>query len=137
HNTCMRIGELAERADVNVQTLRFYEREGILRVPMRNASGYRSYEQSDLERVEFIHVCQRLGFTLREIRRLVDLHEILTSPPGTTPARPAAVKELVELGTARIAVIDGKIKELLAVRAGLASMVNTLTATSAVCPVPR
>src|SRR5271165_6959995 len=64
HNTRMRIGELAERAEVNIQTLRFYEREGLIPPPERTASGYRSYALSDLERVRFIRICQGLGFTL-------------------------------------------------------------------------
>jgi DNA-binding transcriptional MerR regulator len=49
---------------VNIQTLRFYEREGLLRPPARTVSGYRSYTDSALERVRFIRLCQGLGFTL-------------------------------------------------------------------------
>jgi DNA-binding transcriptional MerR regulator len=83
HNTPMRIGELAVRAEVNIQTLRFYEREGLLRPPARTPSGYRSYTVSDLERVRFIRLCQRLGFTLHEIQHLLILHQNLTEISGT------------------------------------------------------
>jgi DNA-binding transcriptional MerR regulator len=62
-NEFVRIGELATQAQVNIQTLRFYERKALLRAPLRSASGYRSYELSDLEQVRFIRNCQGLGFT--------------------------------------------------------------------------
>jgi hypothetical protein len=50
----MHIGELARQAAVNIQTIRFYERQGLLPAPTRNEAGYRCYEKSDLERVTFI-----------------------------------------------------------------------------------
>jgi MerR family copper efflux transcriptional regulator len=59
----MRIGELAAKAEVNIQTLHFYEREGLLLPPVRTTSGYRSYAERDLERFRFIRLCQGLGFT--------------------------------------------------------------------------
>src|SRR5215469_612783 len=62
----MRTGELARKAGVNLQTIRFYEREGLLPEPARNVSGYRSYQTSDLDRVIFIRRNQELGFTLAE-----------------------------------------------------------------------
>jgi len=58
----MRIGELARRARVNLQTVRFYERRGLLRKPARTRAGYRIYEDADLESLVFIKWCQRLGF---------------------------------------------------------------------------
>ncbi|HTA84899.1 MAG TPA: MerR family transcriptional regulator, partial [Silvibacterium sp.] len=57
-------------AEVNIQTVRFYEREGRLRAPVRTASGYRSYAESDLEQLHFIRLCQELSFTLHEIQQL-------------------------------------------------------------------
>jgi MerR family Zn(II)-responsive transcriptional regulator of zntA len=57
----MRIGELAASAEVNIQTLRFYEREGLLRPPARTASGYPSYSDADLERVRFTFTCPAHG----------------------------------------------------------------------------
>lgn len=78
----MRIGELAARAEVNIQTVRFDEREGLLRAPIRTASGYRSYAESDLERLHFVRLCQGLGFTLREIQQLIHLHSNLSKYKG-------------------------------------------------------
>lgn len=134
----MRIGELAERAEVNIQTLRFYEREGLLPPPERTASGYRSYALSDLERVRFIRICQGLGFTLREIQQLLDLHRILSSPDNTMTLKPSAVRELLELANERMTAMDEKIKALSTMRANLQAMATTLASTSPdVCPVPR
>ena len=85
----MLIGELARRASVNIQTIRFYEREGLLPAPSRNNSGYRRYEASDLERVTFIKRNQELGFTLDEIKQLLDLHRVVAAnkfPCATNPA---------------------------------------------------
>jgi MerR family transcriptional regulator, copper efflux regulator len=134
----MRIGELAARAEVNIQTVRFYEREGLLRAPARSASGYRSYEDSDLERVRFIRVAQGLGFTLREIQQLLHLHQNLTAYKGMAVMRPAAVKEIVDITNDRLAAIDEKLRLLNSMRTELTSLVQALTGKSpAVCPVSR
>lgn len=69
----MRIGELAARAGVEVQTVRYYEREGLLAVPARTASGYRIYGPTHLERMQFIRHCRSLDMTLADIRRLIVL----------------------------------------------------------------
>ncbi len=70
----MQIGELACKAGVNVQSVRFYERRRILREPVRTASGYRVYSKSDVDEICIIKQCQELGFTLTEIQPLVNLH---------------------------------------------------------------
>jgi MerR family copper efflux transcriptional regulator len=134
----MRIGELAGRADVHIQTVRFYEREGLLRPPERTASGYRSYAESDLERVRFIRLCQGLGFTLREIHQLLQLHRELSQFDGKTVMKAAAVHEIVALANERLAVIDEKLATLTAMRAELTSLVKALTGGGpSVCPVSR
>lgn len=69
----MKIGEVAAEAGVSVQTVRFYERSGILPEPPRSPSGYRSYGQDDLQRVRFVRRAKELGFTLSEVRELLDL----------------------------------------------------------------
>jgi MerR family mercuric resistance operon transcriptional regulator len=66
----MRIGQLAKRAKVNIQTIRFYEREGIIKPPLRLASGYRDYSEQAVELLELIKQMQGLGFTLKEIREI-------------------------------------------------------------------
>jgi len=136
----MRIGELAGRADVNIQTLRFYEREGLLRRPLRTASGYRSFEESDLERVRFIQICQGLGFTLREIQQLILLHKSISASRGARTMQPAAVREIVELANERLAVINDKISALIAMRADLSALVESLTVyreSPGACPASR
>src|SRR5271155_1608623 len=104
----MYIGELAGSAKVNVQTIRFYEREGLLRRPSRNASGYRCYEQRDLEQVTFIRRSQELGFTLAEIRQLNDLHRAVTSLPKPLRRRPSELPRMVAIGSERLRTINEK-----------------------------
>lgn len=64
----MKIGELAKQAGVKVETLRFYERQGLLPPPMRTDSGYRQYSSDDLHRLRFIQQAKSFGFSLREIK---------------------------------------------------------------------
>ena len=125
-NVRMRIGELAVKAEVNIQTLRFYEREGLLLRPVRTASGYRSYAERDLERVRFIRLCQGLGFTLREIEKLLILHKSVTDYQGTPKKKPAAVREIVLMANERLELIDEKIKALSLMRSELTSLVAAL-----------
>jgi len=65
------IGQLAHSAGVNIETVRYYERRGLLRDPPRSDSGYRQYSADDLWRLQFIARAKRLGFTLSEIASLV------------------------------------------------------------------
>lgn len=134
----MRIGELARHAEVNIQTLRFYEREGLLPAPLRSGSGYGIYEISDLERVRFIRNCQGLGFTLREIQQLIHLHSGLSRTRRAVAMKPVPVLEIIELANERMLVIDEKIRALNSMRDELITLVNTLANTSpAVCLASR
>lgn len=72
------IGALSRRAGVPVQTIRFYEREGLLAAPPRSRSGYRVYGEDVIGRLRFIRRAQDLGFTLKEIRDLVALQDTLS-----------------------------------------------------------
>ncbi|MHA2347946.1 MAG: MerR family DNA-binding protein [Candidatus Hodarchaeales archaeon] len=67
------IGQLAKKANVNLETIRFYERRGLLPEPPRNISGHRQYSIKELRRTEFIKRTQSLGFSLREISDLLSL----------------------------------------------------------------
>lgn len=67
----MKIGELAAQAGCDVQTVRFYEREGLLDEPEREASGYRRYAERHLERLLFIRHCRSLDIPLPEVRELL------------------------------------------------------------------
>lgn len=69
----MRIGELAGKAGVDVQTVRFYEREGLIDPPARTRSGYRTYGAANLERLNFIRHCRSLDMALSDVKRLLDL----------------------------------------------------------------
>lgn len=105
----MRIGELAQRAGVNIQTVRYYERRGLLPEPQRRPSGYREYDPAALERLRFIRRAQELGFTLAEIGELLELRH-----DPHTPA--AAVKARAE---AKIADIDHRMHDLERIRHAL------------------
>lgn len=67
------IGKLASSAGVNVQTVRYYERSGLIKPSSKSRSGYRIYGKNELNRLRFILHAKRLGFTLREIKELLDL----------------------------------------------------------------
>lgn len=69
----MKIGELAKSAQVNIETIRFYERKGLIKQPVKPQSGYRQYPAETLERILFIKRAQKLGFTLEEISTLLSM----------------------------------------------------------------
>ncbi|HEX3157928.1 MAG TPA: heavy metal-responsive transcriptional regulator [Gemmatimonadaceae bacterium] len=105
----MTIGELARRAGVNVQTVRYYERRGLLEEPQRRDSGYREYEPDALDRLRFIRRAQELGFTLTEIGELLALR----LDPSTTAADVKARAE------EKIQEIDGRLRDLEQIRHAL------------------
>lgn len=67
------IGELSQKTGVNIETIRFYEKQSILPVPARSDSGRRMYDNTDVKRLNFIHRCRGLGFSLKEILSLLSL----------------------------------------------------------------
>lgn len=69
----MKIGEVAKRSGSGIETIRFYEREGLLLEPERRPSGYRQYDEATVERLDYIRRAKELGFTLAEIRDLLEL----------------------------------------------------------------
>ncbi|MGH9508389.1 MAG: heavy metal-responsive transcriptional regulator [Terriglobales bacterium] len=71
----MQIGELAKRGEVSVQTVRFYERSRLLPEPQRRVSGYRNYAEEDVRRLLFIRQAKALGFSLEEIRTILQMRE--------------------------------------------------------------
>ena len=73
YHCCMKIGELAKQAAVNIDTIRYYEQRQLLAQPKRTPSGYRIYSKQDLIRLEFILHAKALGFTLEEIKMLLSL----------------------------------------------------------------
>ena len=71
----MRIGELAAATGVEVETIRYYEREGLMQPPTRRANGYRAYGKSHLERLAFVRHCRALDIPLADVRRLLEFLE--------------------------------------------------------------
>ena len=110
----LRIGAVAGLAAVNVQTLRYYERRGLLPRPARTPSGYREYAPDTPDIVRFIKRAQELGFTLEEVHELLRLR--------AAPARDRA--RIRKIAQAKIADIDGKVTRLTAVRDSIASLVE-------------
>jgi MerR family mercuric resistance operon transcriptional regulator len=108
----LRIGQVARAAGVNIETIRYYERCGLLSDPGRRESGYRAYPPEIVERVQFIKRAQQLGFTLREISGLLALRvdDRATCDQVRTQAE------------AKLAEIDARIADLQRLRNALASL---------------
>lgn len=134
----MQIGELARKAAVNIQTIRFYEREGLLPAPSRNHSGYRCYEPADLERVNFIRRNQELGFTLEEIRQLLELHRAVAAMNFPLRHKPGELRAIIAIGRERLEAINQKVRTLQTMRRRLTALVEQLeAATVASCPASK
>lgn len=108
----LRIGEVAQAAGVNIETIRYYERCGLLADPGRRESGYRAYPPEIVARVCFIKRGQQLGFTLREIAGLLALR---------VDDR-AACDQVREQAEAKLSEIDARIADLQRIRNALASL---------------
>jgi DNA-binding transcriptional MerR regulator len=134
----MRTGELARRAGVNIETLRFYERQKLLPPPARTAGGYRDYTEQDLETVCFIKQCQHLGFTLKEIGQLEVLHRSFPATAAGEKPRKTEVGKFLGMSRERLRAIDEKIQALRTMRASLSRLATELGRTKGlVCPAPR
>jgi DNA-binding transcriptional MerR regulator len=131
----MRIGELSAKAGVNVQTIRFYEREKLLRKPVRTAAGYRTFEERDLERVRFIKDSQQLGFSLKEIRELLEIHESAKSFAGSPQTKSREWERAFRIAKERLELINQKIEFLKVLKKPLAAVLEPSGAEKAmVCP---
>ena len=122
----MRIGAAAEQAGVNVQTLRYYERRGLLPRPPRRDSGYREFPDEAVRIVRFIKRAQDLGFSLDEVEELIRLR----SDKRRDRARVRAIAER------RVRQIEGKLAELQAMKKALAHLVHCCREGSTLeCPI--
>ena len=122
----MRIGTAAGQAGVNVQTLRYYERRGLLPKPPRRVSGYREFPDDAVRIVRFIKRAQDLGFSLDEVEELLRLRHDTRRDRG----RIRAVAER------RVRQIDGKIAELQAMKKALARLVHCCQEDATLeCPI--
>lgn len=124
----MTIGKLAKAAGVGVETIRFYEREGLILKPSLSAgSGYRKYDCAVIDRLAFIRRAKDLGFTLDEIRELLNLR-------AKSKSKCATIKTKAE---AKIADVNRKIDDLMAIKSALEKLVSTCNAESPTseCPI--
>ena len=110
----MKIGQLAQRAGVGIDTVRYYERQGLLPEPLRQASGYRSYIPGDVARLQFVRRAKALGFTLEEIRDLL---------------KATAMEKLTD--------VEAKLAELTRIRDGLQTLIDVCPGHGALerCPI--
>lgn len=123
----MQIGQLARQAGVAIDTVRYYERQGLLPSPERLASGYRRYGTQDVARLRFIRLAKELGFTLQEIGELLQL----------SAAREGDRAEVRALAQQRLADIERRLQELDAMRMALAELVQHCSGHGPVagCPI--
>ncbi len=121
------IGALAHAAEVGVETIRFYERKGLLPEPPRTLSGYRQYPGDAVDRVKFIRRAQGLGFALREISELLNLrvNEVAACGPVEAQARE------------KLEQVAGKIEALRRIETALQRLVEACEARepTGACPI--
>ena len=106
------IGVLARDSGVNLETIRFYERSGLLPAPQRSPSGYRHYQEQDVRRLRFIRRGRELGFSLEEIRSLLDL--------AAHPESPCASAD--QMVREHLDAIETRIRDLQNMRAELSKL---------------
>ena len=116
----MKTGEVATEAGVNLQTLRYYERRGLLREPPRRDSGYRIYGPDAVRIVRFVKRAQQLGFSLDEVEALLELAD----------GGPESCEAAQEVARHRIAQLDRRIADLVSMRGSLEQLLST-------CALPR
>ena len=123
----IRTGDLAKLAEVNAQTLRYYERRGLLLKPKRTESGYRLYDEDAVRRIRFIKKAQDLGFTLAEISELLSLEV----------EEQTACEDIREKAQAKLTEIDGKVRDLTRIRKTLAKLIEACAArkSTEACPI--
>jgi MerR family transcriptional regulator, copper efflux regulator len=123
----MKIGEVARRVGIPIDTVRYYERNGLLPPPARRASGYRDYHDSDIARLNFVLRAKALGFTLIEIRELLDLSDVAEGDMGN----------IRELAAGKLRDIEQRIGQLARVRDALKGLVEACPGRGHVsgCPI--
>lgn len=113
------VGQLAERAGINPESIRFYEAQSLMPQPSRSAAGYRMYPRSAALRIRFIKRAQELGFSLKEIKELLSLAEDRTSDCG----------DIRVLAQTKVAEISQKIETLEAMKRALTVLADTCPGT--------
>lgn len=120
------IGALSERSGVNIETIRYYERAGLLARPERSPGGFRLYRQRDADRLGFIRRARALGFSLNEVLRLLDLADQTSR----------SCRRVHEIATGHLADVRAKLADLRRMERVLADMVTACAAgTMPDCPL--
>lgn len=119
------IGEASRQSGVSIETIRYYEREGIISPPGRSRSGRRLYNADDISELSFIRRCRDLGFSIRDIRAL----RALSGEPG------GACSEVEKLGRQHLASVRQKIGDLRKIEAALEVLVANCQNGKAKCPM--
>lgn len=121
------IGQLAKKADVNIETVRYYERRGLMPEPQRKESGYRQYSDEMVKRIQFIKHAKELGFSLKEINELLTLK---------LDAR-TSCSEVRKKAEAKISDVEGKIETLQRMKKALVKLTKACGGTGPVkeCPI--
>jgi len=121
------IGHLAKEAGVNLETVRYYERRGLLAKPPRSASGYRLFPMDAARRLRFIRRAQELGFSLKEVRELLSLRV----------SRSTTSRDIRARAEAKITDVEAKIKSLESMKKTLRKLTNVCDgcAPLAQCPI--
>jgi len=120
----LRVAELADAVGVSADTIRYYERAGLLPAPARTAAGYRAYGSDAADRLRFIQGAQRLGLRLKDIADLLSIRDT-----GVCPCEPAE-----QLLQRRLSDVDAELARLTALRAEMVKMIDALPSAS--CPPP-
>ena len=124
--TAMKIGEVAKRSGIGIETIRYYEREGLLLEPERRPSGYRQYDESTVERLAYIRQAKELGFTLAEIRELLELSYAASN-----------CEHIRQRAEVKITDIEAKIRSLQQMKRSLGKIMERCRAKNATddCPL--
>jgi MerR family mercuric resistance operon transcriptional regulator len=122
----MTIGQLARKAGVGVETIRFYERKGLVTEPARRASGYRQYDQDMAHRIRFIRHAKALGFTLREIAGLLELR---VEPDSRC-------SDVLALAEAKIVDVQSRIEKLQRIKLALSDLTRACRKGRSTGPCP-
>jgi DNA-binding transcriptional MerR regulator len=120
--TELRIGELASELGLNPKTIRYYEQINLLPAPVRTVSGYRQYTAADRERLRFIRKAKAIGFTLEEIRGILELRCTTQSP----------CSHVLSLLERKVVAVEAQLQALTEVRAELLALRQEAVTTSAV-----
>jgi len=122
----LKIGQVAAKSGFKIDTLRYYERIGLLDQPSRTASGYRQYMPDVVTRLRFIQRARGLGFSLRETKELLDLR-----------VSQGAQAEVREIAAARLTQIEAKLAELEGIRRALEEITSACTGRGSTsdCPI--